>query len=307
MARLVFLGTPEAAVPTLEALTEHHDVGLVVTQPDRPKGRSGRPVPPPVKESATSMGLAVSQPGSRAELEATIDGHGPFDVGVVVAYGRILRPEILNAPEHGLLNVHFSLLPRWRGAAPVARALMARDPMTGVTIMKLDEGLDTGPILTAQAIDIPDDVDSGALTDRLAALGAGLLVDALPGYLSGDLHPVPQVEDGVTYADKIDKADRPIDPGADAERVVAQVRGLSPSPAATLEIDGETHKILEARVADIPVEPGTWANVGGRPLVGLGGGAVELVRLQPPGKTPQNGVDWVNGRHRDSGRVDSRS
>lgn len=303
MARVVFLGTPEAAVPTLAALADRHDVALVVTRPDRPRGRSRRPIAPPVKEHATSRGLQVTQPNNRSELAAAFEDHGPYDAGVVVAYGRILRPEVLEVPEHGLLNVHFSLLPRWRGAAPVSRALMAGDPMTGVTIMKLDEGLDTGPVLTAQAIDIPPGMNAGELTETLADLGARLLVDTLRRYLQGALAPVPQTDDGVTYADKIEKEDRPIDVGADAESVVAQVRGLSPSPAATLEIDGETHKIYEARVVDAPVDRGTWAIVDGRPLVGLRSGTIELLTLQPPGKTPRAGAEWANGRQQDSGVI----
>jgi len=303
MARVVFLGTPEAAIPTLESLAEHHDIALVVTQPDRPRGRSRTPMPPPVKEHAASLGLEVAQPGSRVELEEAIGEHGPFDVGVVVAYGRLLPPQVLDAPEHGLLNVHFSLLPRWRGAAPVARSLIAGDPMTGVTIMKLDEGLDTGPIVTAQAIDIPENVNTGELTAILADMGAQLLVATLPAYLSGDLEPVGQTDDGATYADKIEAGDRSIDPGDDPAAVVAQVRGLAPSPGATLEIDGEPHKILDARSSHEPVPPGTWAKREGRPIVGLANGSIELITLQPPGKTPQHGVDWANGRQRDGGRV----
>lgn len=303
MARVVFLGTPEAAIPTLESLVEHHDVALVVTQPDRPRGRSRKPMPPPVGGCAASLGLEVAQPGSRVELEEAIGEHGPFDVGVVVAYGRILPPPVFDAPEHGMLNVHFSLLPRWRGAAPVARALMAGDPMTGVTIMKLDEGLDTGPIVTAQAIDIPDHLEAGELTATLAAMGAQLLVTTLPAYLRGDLEPVAQTDEGATYADKIEAGDRSIDPGGDPAAVVAQVRGLAPSPGATLEIDGEPHKILDARSSDEPVPPGTWAKRQGRPIVGLANGSIELIALQPPGKKPLQGVDWANGRQRDGGRV----
>ncbi|HSM44083.1 MAG TPA: methionyl-tRNA formyltransferase, partial [Acidimicrobiia bacterium] len=181
MARVVFLGTPGAAVPTLETLIAEHEVGLVVTQPDRPQGRSSKPVPPPVKVSASAHDIGVAQPQTREELARVIGHHAPFDVGIVVAYGRILRPEVLELPGNGMLNVHFSLLPRWRGAAPVARALMAGDEMTGVTIIKLDEGLDTGPVLTAQAIDISKSDNAGELTDRLARLGARLVANVLPG------------------------------------------------------------------------------------------------------------------------------
>ena len=303
MARVVFLGTPEAAVPALDSLTQRHEIPLVVTQPDRAQGRSKRPVPSPVKRLASAKGLTVAQPEDRSELAKQFEDHGPFDVGVVVAYGRILRPEILEAPDRGLLNAHFSLLPRWRGAAPVARALMAGDAMTGVTIMKLDEGLDTGPILTAQAIDIPPGVDAGQLTESLAKVGARLLVETIPSYLDGSSEPVPQSDEGVSYADKLEKHDRPIDTAAEPESVVAQVRGLAPSPAATLDIDGEIHKILAARVADTPVQPGAWVVVDGRPLVGLAAGTIELLRLQPPGRTPQAGGDWANGRRRAGGLV----
>lgn len=303
MARVVFLGTPQAAVPTLEALLESHEVGLVVTQPDRPKGRSGKPTPPPVKESALAASLPVAQPETRAELATALSDHGPFDVGVVVAYGRILRPEVLESPEHGLLNVHFSLLPRWRGAAPVARALLEGDEMTGVTIMRLDEGLDTGPVLTAQAVDIGADENAGDLTARLAALGARLLVDTLPRYLSGEMQPVPQSDEGATYADKIENHDRPISPDDDAESVVARVRALAPDPAATLVIDGEQHKVYEARVAETEVPAGEWRRVGAVPLVGFADGSVELVSLQAPGRKRQSGAQWVNGRQRDQGSI----
>jgi methionyl-tRNA formyltransferase len=303
MARVVFLGTPQAAVPALEVLGAAHDVGLVITQPDRPRGRSGTPQSPPVKESATALGLEVSQPTRPGDIASVMDEAGPFDVGVVVAYGRILRPEVLALPEHGLLNVHFSLLPRWRGAAPVARALMAGDEMTGVTIIKLDEGLDTGPVLTAQAVDIPPEDDAGVLTDRLAVLGARLLSEALPRYLAGDLEPVPQTDDGLVYADKIEKEERPIAPDTAASAAVAKVRGLAPEPAATLEIDGEPHKILAARIHDTEVERGRWSVVDGVPVIGFPGGGVELVTLQPPGKKPMPGADWVRGRRSSQGAV----
>lgn len=303
MARVVFLGTPHAGVPTLELLEDTHDVGLVITQPDRPKGRSKQPMPSPVKEFAIARGLNIQQPTNRGELAETVHASGPFDVGVVVAYGRILRPEVLEAPTHGLLNVHFSLLPRWRGAAPVARALMAGDTMTGVTIMKLDQGLDTGPVLTAQAIDIPENDNAGTLTERLASLGARLLIAVLPRYLSGDMQPVPQSDAGVTYAEKIERDDRRITQDADAASVVAKVRALAPSPAATLVIDGEAHKVYEARVIDVRVEPGAWVAIDGRPVAGFRDGAVELITLQPPARARQSGTDWVNGRHSDRGHV----
>lgn len=303
MARVVFLGTPQAAVPTLEFLAAEHDVALIITRPDRPRGRSGTPQAPPVKEAAEAHGLQVSQPTKSGHIASVIDAAGPFDVGVVVAYGRILRPEVLALPERGLLNIHFSLLPRWRGAAPVARALMAGDEMTGVTIIQLDEDLDTGPVLTAQAVDIPPDDDAGVLTDRLAHLGARLLLEVLPRYLAGDLEPVPQTDDGLVYADKIEKEERPIALDTAAPAVVAKVRGLAPEPAATLEIDGDPHKILTVRLHDAEVEEGHWSVVDGVPVVGFPGGGVELVTLQPPGRKAMSGADWVRGRHSSRGAV----
>jgi len=303
MARVVFLGTPEAAVPTLEQLHRQHELSLVVTQPDRPKGRSKRPVPPPVKVAAAKLGLDIAQPENRAGLATTVGGHGPFDVGVVVAYGRIIRPEVLALPEHGMLNVHFSLLPRWRGAAPVARAIMAGDPMTGVTLLKLDEGLDTGPVLTAQAVDILEGETGGELTTRLADLGARLLSDVIGQYLDGALQPVNQTDEGLTYADKITAEDRPISVDAEVATVINQVRGLAPSPAATLAIDGQPHKILGVRAAATHPEPGTWVEVDGAPIIGLADGGLEITELQPSGKSLQTGDDWARGRRRDGGRV----
>lgn len=304
MARMVFLGTPIAAQPTLHILAADHEVVLVVTQPDRPKGRSARPVSPPVKVVADEMGLAVSQPTSRSELHAALQEAGPFDVGVVVAFGQMLRPEVLELPTHGFLNVHFSLLPRWRGAAPVARALMAGDEMTGVTIMKLDEGLDTGPVLTAQAVDIEPGEDAGRLTDRLAVLGARLLAGAITEYLSGQLAPVNQSDEGLTYAEKIGADDRPLDLSQTQHEFVNQVRGLAPEPGATLRIDDEPFRILAAESAAVTVPAASWVAHLGWPVVGVGDGAVTLLTVQPQGKKAMSGDAWLRGARRSSGTVD---
>jgi methionyl-tRNA formyltransferase len=303
MSRIVFLGTPEAAVPSLDALSDEHDVGLVVTQPDRPKGRSGRPTPPTIKEFAISTGLTVVQPGSPEALSGALQSHGPFDIGVVVAYGRLLRSDVLAIPRHGMINVHFSLLPRWRGAAPVARALMAGDTMTGVTIIKLDEGLDTGPVLTAQALDIDLDVDLGTLTERLAKMGASLLIRARPEFLDGVLRPVEQSDDGMTYAAKVTSEDRSLSVEATPEVFLNHVRGLSPRPGAIIDIDGRPHKILQATTSSHHVKTGSWVSTDGAVVIGVQGGAIEVVLLQPPGKTPQLGPDWARGRRINTGRV----
>ena len=301
MSRVVFLGTPDAAVPTLKALASNHEVALVITQPDRPKGRSGKPVAPPVKEAARQLDLPVAQPTTTSELNEMLDGAGPLEAGVVVAYGRILRPETLEKTARGFLNVHFSLLPRWRGAAPVERALIAGDEMTGVTIIVLDEGLDTGPVLTAQAVDIPPGDDAAMLTDRLARLGARLLVRALDDYLEGNLSPQEQTDAGATYAEKITREDRPLDTAGTVAQFVNRVRGLAPDPAATLDIDEKTHKIYRASAHDVSPAPGTWEAHGGIPVVGVADGGVALLELQPPGKNRQRGEDWLRGRRRSKG------
>ena len=301
MTRIVFLGTPQSAVPTLERLAERFDVGLVVTQPDRPKGRSGTPTPPPVKMTAQNLGIEVAQPAKSSEIAKSISDNGDFDLGVVVAYGRILRPDVLALPRMGLLNVHFSLLPRWRGAAPVARALLAGDQMTGVTIIKIDEGLDTGPVLTAQAVDIGPSENAGELTDRLANLGARLIADVIPRYVSGDMVPVEQSDDGLEYADKVTPEDRPLDVEDSPDAFVNRVRALAPNPGATLEIDEERFKILGARVIGHDVPIGEWHEVDGQPVVGVEGGSVALLQVQPPGKRAMTGEEWLRGSRKARG------
>lgn len=304
MSRIAFLGTPGAAVPTLRALAAEHDVAVVITQPDRPKGRSRKPTGPPVKEEAEKLGLLVRQPTNGSEIAEALESVEGLDLAVVVAYGRLLKPEVLAVPAHGMLNVHFSLLPRWRGAAPVARALLAGDPMTGVTVIRLDEGLDTGPVLTAQAIDIRPEETTGELTSRLALLGARLLTQAVPDYLRGDTGPVPQTNDGMTYAAKIDAAERALLVDGPALEAVNRVRALSPEPGATLRIDRETHQVLRARQSVASPEPGTWVTDEGLPVAGFVDGGIELVEIQPPGKRPMSGAAWLRGRHRGSGTVE---
>ena len=305
MTRIAFLGTPLAAVPTLELLAVSHEIGLVVTQPDRPRGRSDRPAAPPVKKTAEARSLPLAQPDSGAALEAALEEHGPYDVGVVVAYGRILRPEILDIPARGFLNLHFSLLPRWRGAAPVERALMAGDDMSGVTIIRLDEGLDTGPVLTAQAIDIGADETGGSLTKRLATIGARLLAGVVDDYVAGLIEPIEQSSDGVTYAAKITAEDRRLEKADSVASFINLVRGLAPEPAATLEIDGDRHKILAAAPHSASPRGGSWEAHSGIPVVGLPDGGAALVELQPPGKKPQRGEDWLRGRRRFGGTIGS--
>jgi methionyl-tRNA formyltransferase len=260
-------------------------------------------VPSPIKVEAGEIGLAVRQPGTPEEIEHALADAGSLDLGVVVAYGRLLRPRALAVPVHGMLNAHFSLLPRWRGAAPVARALLAGDSMTGVTIIRLDDGLDTGPVLTAQAVDVQPDETAGELTERLAVLGARLLTGVIPAYLGGEAIPVAQTDEGMTYATKIESGDRQLEVDKPGLQAVNRVRALAPEPGATLIIDGETIQVLRARPADQSPEPGGWEAHEGRPVAGFADGGVELVELQPASKRPMSGAAWLRGRNRDSGRV----
>jgi methionyl-tRNA formyltransferase len=303
MTRIAFLGTPEAALPTLQALSGRYDVPLVATQPDRAGGRGRALSPPPVKSEAARLGVEVTQPESSEAVVRALESAGGLDLAVVVAFGRILTPAALAVPARGVLNVHFSLLPRWRGAAPVARAIMEGDTMSGVTIIRLDEGLDTGPVLTAQAVDIGSEEVAGELTTRLAGLGARLLSDIIPSYLSGDLEPVPQSEEGMTYAAKIEPGDRPIRVDGARRSEIDRVRALSPEPGAVLVIDAVAHQVLRARRHPTAPEPGTWAGVDGVPVVGLADGGVELVELLPPGKRPMSGEAWLRGRRKSTGSV----
>ena len=275
----------------------------MITQPDRPRGRSRRPEPSPVKIEAERRGIPVVQPRSRRELEEAVNSTTPWDIGVVVAYGRILPASVFQAPVHGMLNIHFSLLPRWRGAAPVSRAIMAGDTLTGVTIMVIDEGLDTGPVLTAQAVDIAHGEDAGSLTARLAETGAKLLRVSMRGYIDGELEPIPQLEDGVTYAEKISKADRALDPNATSRQIENQTRALSPRPGATLVLDGQQFKVLEVAAVDADVPPGQWREVEGWPVFGCADGGVRLVRIQPAGKPVRQGDEWLHGVRSRSGDV----
>jgi methionyl-tRNA formyltransferase len=202
-----------------------------------------------------------------------------------------------------MLNVHFSLLPRWRGAAPVARALIAGDSMTGVTIIRLDEGLDTGPVLTAQAVDIRPEENAGELTERLAVLGAHLVTEVVPAYLGGSVTAIEQSDEGLTYASKLEAADRPLDVTGTARDAINRVRGLSPEPGATLVVDDEVVQVLRARAHQPTPKPGTWAAIDGLPVAGFGDGGVELVEVKPPGKAVMSGSDWLRGRRRSSGVV----
>ncbi|NOC85702.1 methionyl-tRNA formyltransferase [Ruegeria sp. HKCCD6428] len=291
--RVVFMGTPDFSVPVLDALVEAgHEIAAVYCQPPRPAGRGKKDRPTPVHARAQALGLDVRHPTSLKPAEEQ-DSFAALnaDVAVVVAYGLILPQPILDAPAHGCLNIHASLLPRWRGAAPIHRAIMAGDAQTGVCIMQMEAGLDTGPVLLRQATDIGPEETTAELHDRLSAMGAALIVEAL-AKLPG-LTPDPQPEIGVTYAAKIDKSEARVDWSGPAVEVDRQIRGLSPFPGAWTEIDGNRVKLLASRLAQGKGAPGEVLN--GDLYVACGQGAIELLRLQRAGKGAQDKETFLRG------------
>ena len=294
--RLVFMGTPDFAAPTLSALIEaEHDVLAVYTQPPRPAGRGHKLQPSPVHRLAEAHGIEVRTPRSLRKAEAQEDFAAlDADAGVVVAYGLILPAAVLAAPRLGCFNLHASLLPRWRGAAPIQRAIMAGDAQTGATVMQMDEGLDTGPMLLTERIAIGPDTTAGSLHDELATRGAPLMVRALGELATGNLKAQPQPEIGVTYADKIDKAEARIDWTRRADELDCHIRGLSPFPGAWFEHEGERVKVLLSATAAGAGEPGTVLD--NDLTVACGEGAVRLLRLQRAGKAPLNAGDFQRGR-----------
>ena len=290
--RIVFMGTPDFSVPVLEALVAAgHDVVCAYTQPPRPAGRGKKERPSPVQARAEALGIALRHPVSLkgAEAQAEFAALGA-EVAVVVAYGLLLPRGILDAPKRGCLNIHASLLPRWRGAAPIQRAIMAGDARTGVCIMQMEAGLDTGPVLLRREIGIGETETAGELHERLSALGAAAIVAALARL--DDLEPQVQPEAGVTYAAKIDKAEARIDWTAPAEEIAREINGLSPFPGAWCDIGGERVKLLRARAAAGAGEPG--AHLGGF-RVACGSGAVQVLEAQRAGKRAMEAAEVLRG------------
>lgn len=302
--RIIFAGTPQFAVPTLEALiASGMDVRAVYTQPDRPAGRGRRLAPSPVKETAAAHGLPVFQPSTlRDEAEVARLGRLGGDLMVVAAYGLLLPRAVLDAPSLGCVNVHASLLPRWRGAAPIQRCILAGDRVSGVTIMGMEEGLDTGPMYLKREIALDPRETGGSLTDKLATLGADALVAALPGIAAGTLVPEPQDEALATYAKKLTKDEALLDWTLPAVELERRVRAFDPWPVA------------ETRLADMPLR--LWAcelpsresaqpeGTPGRVVqaakfgidVATGAGLLRITRLQPPGKRPMTAAEFLNAR-----------
>ena len=296
--RTVFLGTPITAVPSLSALHQMSDVALVVTRPNRPRGRSGIPLPPPVKEAAAELGLTVSQPASREELEAKLREVGPVDVGVVTAFGMIIPKAVLALPRRGMVNIHFSLLPRWRGASPVQAALMAGDHETGVSLMQMDEGLDTGPVLATATTTIRPSDDGAGLSSRLAAMGATLLSSHLQQIVAGEIKGHPQAPGGSSYAPRLTAADRRLALHLSPDQAVNKIRALAPRPGAVLEIDGQLMRILAARASPRPLPAGQIEVSGEELLVGMSEGSLEILVVQPPGGREMGAAEWLRGLRR---------
>ncbi len=297
--RILFMGTPDFACPTLQALiSSGYEVVAVVTQPDKPAGRGGKQQPPPVKVLAQRHGIPVLQPRRvrRPEVVAQLQELAP-DLTVTAAFGQILSKEVLAVPRLGSLNVHGSLLPRWRGAAPIHRAVMAGDPETGVTIMWMDEGLDTGDMLLWQALPIGPTETTGSVHDRLAALGAELTLQALELVCSGTAPHMPQDAALATYAQKLTRADEQVNWAEPVAVTVNRIRGLNPWPGAFTPSSLGILKLLQAVPAAGHGAPGEVLGVlrGVGPVVACADGAVALTELQPPGKRRMDGAAFAAG------------
>lgn len=312
--RVVFAGTPDFARVALAALAEAgHELPLVLTQPDRPAGRGLQLQPSPVKQEALQRGLPVLQPrGLRldgryaddaAAARAALVGARP-EVVVVAAYGLILPRWLLELPPKACLNIHASLLPRWRGAAPVQRAIEAGDDRTGITLMRMDQGLDTGPMLASEPVAIGADDTAGSLQGRLATIGAALLVRMLPGWAEGRIPEVPQPDLGVTYAAKVDKSEAEVDWREPASRIERRLRAFDPAPGARASIGGEQVKLWRGRVVEGKAAAGTVLPSGPRRLVvACGEGALELLEVQRPGGRRGSVAEYLRAHPLEAGTL----
>jgi methionyl-tRNA formyltransferase len=303
--RLGFAGTPEFAVPALQRLAAAYPIALVFTQPDRPAGRGQAMQASPVKRKALDLGLPVWQPASFKLPETQeILRAANLDALIVVAYGQILPSAALALPKLGCFNIHASLLPRWRGAAPIQRAILAGDCLTGVTIMRMEAGLDTGPMLASRTADIGLRDNAQTVHDKLSNIGAELMLEALTALSAGTALEVRQPEEGVTYADKISKAESPIDWRHAAGQISRQVRAFNPWPVAQTLFNGEALRIWDAETIDLhfagagrDVPPGTVMTATGEGIdVACGSGILRVLRLQLPGRKPLTAQEFLQGQ-----------
>ena len=296
--KIVFMGSPEIAVPALKALAENFDVVGVVTQPDREAGRGKKIVMPAVKEAALALNIPVIQP-ERMKVPGTfeqLEAWAP-DLIVVMAFGQILRKNVLELPRLGCLNAHASLLPRWRGASPIQAAILNGDKVSGVTIMQMDPGIDTGPMLRAREIAIDPEDTTVTLSAKMADLAAELLIETIPGYASGSILPQPQPEEGACYTGMISKQDGILDFSANAASLVCKVRAYNPWPCGTFEVDGELFNVYRAHAAANTgqLAPGTRTVCHGLPAVAASDGLLVLDELQAPGKKAMPGKAFLSG------------
>jgi methionyl-tRNA formyltransferase len=301
MTRVVFLGTPDFSVPVLQSLIDHPDLDVVgvVTQPDRPAGRGQHTIASAVKQHAEQLGLPIFQPETLRPSEAVehLRAWTP-DIIVVAAFGQILRQPVLNLPPHGCINVHASLLPRWRGAAPIQYAVRAGDTETGITIMKMDPGLDTGPMLAQRAIPIAQDETGATLHDKLAALGAEMLPSVLTSYLAGDISPRPQPDEGVTLAPSLKKAEGQIDWTQTAVQIDRQVRAFYPWPGTYTFLGSDPIKIIKGSPvpeSGLAQAPGTILLEKGSLAIQTGAGLYVPLEVQPAGKKPMSSQSFLAG------------
>jgi methionyl-tRNA formyltransferase len=299
-ARVIFMGSPDFAVPSLEALHAHEQVVMVITQPDRPAGRGRLPQPCAVRQIALRLGLPTLQPESlrKVPVQQTLAALEP-DLIVVAAFGQILPQAVLDIPTKGCLNVHASLLPRWRGAAPIQAAIAAGDTRTGVTIMRMDSGLDTGPIVTQREIPLRPQTTAEELSLQLSYLGAQALMDVLPSYLSGMVAPMPQDESQSTYAPRLKKTDGLLDFNLPADVLARKVFAYQPWPGTYFFFDGHQVKVNEAHTHDtFESEPGSRYVVNNKPAIGTGQGLLVLDQLQMEGRRNLPGEEFLRGQTR---------
>ena len=300
--RIAFMGTPDFAVPALAALIEAgHEIACVYTRPPRPAGRGKQQRVSPVAAFAARQGIEVRHPeGLREAAEQAAFAALDLDVAAVAAYGLILPNAVLEAPRQGCVNIHASLLPRWRGAAPMQRAILAGDAETGVTIMRVEQALDCGPILLRESMPIGS-MNAGALHDALSAMGARMIVEALARMQAGELTETPQPDDGVTYADKIDKSETRLDWTRPAVALERAVRAFAPTPGAWFDLAGERIKVLQAEPAEGGGAPGTVLD--DRLAVACGEGALRLATVQRAGKAPMDTQFFLRGHAVPAGTV----